>query len=229
MSLVAVVRREGDQPGRLPATRVVPVGLPEDLEFSSYFMDLSQETGILSSLGTAPMAGADFLMACSSPPTRSKSLRLRSFFSSARQLEEKRESLPVPGDPLVELASVIEPDGGMPGSSLTERALRTILTLLCFRAGERILQRGIFTRHSKRMVTFLRGLDPDRISELHRDQIELGLVVVEDPNFDWEAWQDVAEQLTGDQKLKEKQLEQMLSSVVASHAMSGGSKDPPKV
>ena len=37
MSLVAVVRRQGDQPGEVPKTMVVPVGMPQDVEFDSYF------------------------------------------------------------------------------------------------------------------------------------------------------------------------------------------------
>ncbi len=37
MSLVAVVTRRGDRPGDLPATRVVPVGMPQDTNFGGYF------------------------------------------------------------------------------------------------------------------------------------------------------------------------------------------------
>ena len=37
MSLVAVVKRPGDFPGDLPRTKVVPVGMPQDVRFSSYF------------------------------------------------------------------------------------------------------------------------------------------------------------------------------------------------
>lgn len=37
LSLVAVVKRKGDRPGELPATRVVPVGMPQDTRFKAYF------------------------------------------------------------------------------------------------------------------------------------------------------------------------------------------------
>ncbi len=37
MALVAVVKRAGDKPGDLPVTRVVPVGLPQDMEWGGYF------------------------------------------------------------------------------------------------------------------------------------------------------------------------------------------------
>jgi len=37
MSLVAVVAREGDMPGRPPVTRIVAVGLPEDVDGAAYF------------------------------------------------------------------------------------------------------------------------------------------------------------------------------------------------
>ena len=37
MSLVAVVERPADRPGLPPETRVIPVGLPQDMEFSGVF------------------------------------------------------------------------------------------------------------------------------------------------------------------------------------------------
>lgn len=37
MSLVAVVKRAGDQPGASPQTHVVPVGMPDDTAFDGYF------------------------------------------------------------------------------------------------------------------------------------------------------------------------------------------------
>ena len=37
MALVAVVERPGDQPGMLPTTKVVPVGMPRDITFEAYF------------------------------------------------------------------------------------------------------------------------------------------------------------------------------------------------
>ena len=36
MSLVAVVKRSGDRPGAIPETRVVPVGMPQDVKFEAY-------------------------------------------------------------------------------------------------------------------------------------------------------------------------------------------------
>ncbi|MGB5295234.1 MAG: VWA domain-containing protein, partial [Thermoanaerobaculia bacterium] len=37
MALVAVVKREADKPGELPMTKVVPVGMPQDVEMDAYF------------------------------------------------------------------------------------------------------------------------------------------------------------------------------------------------
>jgi hypothetical protein len=37
MSLVAVVKRDGDRSGQLPETRIVPVGMPQDTAFGAYF------------------------------------------------------------------------------------------------------------------------------------------------------------------------------------------------
>ncbi len=37
MSLVAVVERTSDEPGELPKTKIVPVGMPQGTEFRSYF------------------------------------------------------------------------------------------------------------------------------------------------------------------------------------------------
>lgn len=58
MALVAVLQRPGDEAGNVPRTHVVPVGMPQDTLFESYFRH-------------APTA----LMACPAPPRR-RSLRM---------------------------------------------------------------------------------------------------------------------------------------------------------
>src|SRR5439155_9079850 len=105
MALVAVIERESDQPDQLPETRVVPVGMPQDVSFDSYF-------------------GAGRPIACLSMATSSihelskDAAGFRSILSeldavkraSARiVLSPKKET----DDLLLSLASEIEPDGGM--------------------------------------------------------------------------------------------------------------------
>ena len=82
MALVAVIERESDQPDQLPETRVVPVGMPQDVCFSSYF-------------------GVGQPIACLSLPhlsyTSFQRVRQVSGPSCARRLEKsERQNLPAP-------------------------------------------------------------------------------------------------------------------------------------
>ena len=228
-ALVAVLRREGDKPGKLPATRIVPVGMPEDVAFGNYFGDFAEDWRVLSKrIGSVPTATLGLVSAGEfRAPAQARSLKftptlskVREFFSAGPESSEELEMQAITQDPLVELAALVEPDGGMPGASLVERALRTLLTLLCFRAEERARQRSIFKRHAKKMTAFMKSLDLDRISDVQQSRITLGLQLAEDPLFEWNDWLDAAKQLAGKKKLKESQLEQLLAGVIDSHAIS---------
>jgi hypothetical protein len=228
MALVAVVEREGDRAGTLPKTHVVPVGVPEDVEFDSYFGTLGGGDLLRMTRGAPAVSlskSLDFL-ACSmeSEPAAPQTGRMRRILSSIPSLDEELVESPFEDtNPLVELATLIESDGGMPGDSLAERVKRTLLALICFRTEETVNRSGIFKRHSQRLLSFIQGLDLNQITEKLRDLCSKSLELIEQPDLNWEHWPEVAEKLASGDQLTHGELEQLLYSVLeqaSSHTKS---------
>jgi hypothetical protein len=148
MSLVAVVKRAGDRAGELPETRVVPVGMPQDVSFGAYFGG-----GTTSSFTMMPA------MAPPSAPAAGKRFVLGAPFqkmlSRVRAPREVEAELSV--DPLMDLASELEPDGGMPGESDSARAARSVAAVFAFVAEGHTLTVGAFRSHVARLVEFLKS------------------------------------------------------------------------
>lgn len=227
MALIAVVQREGDQAGSLPETHVVPVGMPEDEAFASIFpskaggtMDFCLSCGSLEAEvfeGTMPAGESVRKMtrSLSSEPSQPMLSRIRSLFSSDRQVDEQLETLPhEEANVLVELATLIEPDGGIPDDSLTARVQRSLLAMLCFCAEEDVRRRGIFRAHVVRLIGFIEAVDHNQLSEALQNLCDRSLMLVGQEDFKWEAWEETAKKLTSGKKLKETELERLLSSAV---------------
>ena len=170
MALVAVVERAGDRPGDLPVTRVVPVGLAQDVIWGGYFNNVRLARG----LGQASVKDVVCCLHEDLKPGMLHSLDLErpSFkkrFSPGRFLPRKfraeRETGPMEFDSmsagddsqsaLMALASTLEPDGGMPGKTDEERVLATVLALLQFLDAGHSVSGGAFRAHVKRLVEFL--------------------------------------------------------------------------
>jgi Ca-activated chloride channel family protein len=132
MGLVAVVERVGDRPGDIPVTRVVPVGLAQDVAMGAYF---GQQTLALNSNVCCLMGNIDMNAA----PAMLRSLQ----YTEA-------------SDFLLDFSASLEPDGGMPGKNEEERVLSTILALLQFLAEGHSAKHGAFRAHVKRMLEFLK-------------------------------------------------------------------------
>jgi hypothetical protein len=128
MSLVAVIERGGDQPGELPKTTVVPVGMPQDVSFAAYFGS-SAASGVMASMPLASMSVASQRVS-RRPPKASISIgehdaaslfgRATEVFRQTVQHERTesvrdRQGVVAPEDLLLDLARKLEPDGGMPG------------------------------------------------------------------------------------------------------------------
>ena len=153
MSLVAVVNRQADLPGELPKTLVVPVGMPQDTAFQAYFggpnstIDLS---ACMASLFSAPIV----------PEARSKAAPARFSGGPLYSLKSRASTTDVwaGNADLVDLAAMLEPDGGMPGDDLGARAGRTIAAVLAFGAGGHTLSTGAFRLHVTRLVGFLKSV-----------------------------------------------------------------------
>jgi len=160
MSLVAVVKRKGDRAGELPETRVVPVGMPQDTRFSSYFGQRLSATGAALP-AAAPLLHASLnfsVVAEASIPAQPAGVSFkRALFS--RSPQQPTESVTAQaGDALMDLAALLEPDGGMPGDSPEVRAARSIAAVLAFVAEGHTLTAGAFRLHLARLVGFLKSL-----------------------------------------------------------------------
>ncbi len=161
MSLVAVVKRAGDRPGEIPETRVVPVGMPQDVKFDAYFAS------------PPPMP-----VCAQMPEPRKSTFAMQDLFQMFRR--PHTNSL---DDSLMDLASQLEPDGGMPGASASERAGRSVAALLAFVSAGHTLTSGVFRSHVARLVEYLNSTKvPDRTA------VELALAAARSgkvPPGDW--------------------------------------------
>jgi Ca-activated chloride channel homolog len=159
MSLVAVVRRTGDRAGELPETRVVPVGMPQDVQFGGVF---PRGTHFAPAMAppSMPMAAMDFCLAAAPPPAPRRRFALGLF--SLSSADSARPAPPPQAesaeDVLLDLASQLEPDGGMPGGHASMRAARSVAALLAFLAAGHTATSGAFRSHVARLAGFLGSL-----------------------------------------------------------------------
>jgi Ca-activated chloride channel family protein len=149
-ALVAVVEREGDRQGDLPVTRIVPVGLPEDVEFGAYFgpqhrKDVSYQLNSIVFQAENIFTSPDRISMRRSPAKDT-------MFAAMPKTPSTYEG---EDDGFLTLAARIESDGGLPGDSDEERTLATILALLQFLADGHTTRRGIFRHHVRRLLEFL--------------------------------------------------------------------------
>jgi len=162
MSLVAVVEREGDRPGELPETVVVPVGMPQDVRFEAYFP--GRQFQLMGAAGAVAKAREAWLLkgvACAESARLSEGVPGVSLEQTGQFLAmESTDS----ESRLLQLCLDIEPDGGMPGRSVADRALRTLVVLLAFLSDGHTPTRGAFRAHVTRLLEFLAALDPGTLT-----------------------------------------------------------------
>ncbi len=175
MALVAVVERFGDDASRLPTTRVVPVGMPEDTCFESYFgavqplavhgVDRAQ-VGLAEKIQTfrAPVDMLDLTLreSCATY-RRSDSAAWQGVLCEAAGTEDDR---------LMEAVARLLPDGGLPGASEQERLLRSAALLLALLGAGSTARVGPFRLHVQKLVGFLKGAAADAPSDTSRQLIE---------------------------------------------------------
>ncbi len=156
MSLVAVVKREGDRAGQLPETRVVPLGMAQGTNFGAYF-----GRAIPSGIG-----GTGFTMAI-----RQRSVHATARIGMAKQKQTAGDSFGLslgatdfvrpetsPQDILLDLGSRMQSDGGMPGVDRESRAVATVVALLAFLSQCHTPAAGAFRSHVRRLMSFLKQL-----------------------------------------------------------------------
>ncbi len=183
MSLVAVVKRQGDRRGQLPETRVVPVAMPRDTGFQAYFANVGFSPDGSITGAFPPMPRLMAAMPSDSPRYR---------FCIA---DDK------PG--LIDLAAMLQPDGGMPGATPEERAARTVAAIFAFAAAGHTRSSGAFRAHVERLVKFLKSFKPESAGEAPIDKALSVASIGVAPPGQWLAlarkegacWNDIAEAL----------------------------------
>jgi len=160
MSLVAVVQRKGDQPGTVPMTRVVPVGIPDDVNMTAYF-STSSYAPILACPSSDDMlseAPAPALLRTRRPVAQSKPLP-SGFLVNEDEADQSVVEEMTNEDFLVELAGRLLPDGGIPGKNTEQRLLASGLALLAFAEMAHITGTTAFDNHIRRLTSYLQQLD----------------------------------------------------------------------
>jgi hypothetical protein len=175
MSLVAVVKRAADVEGGVPKTVVVPVGMPQDALFGEYFAGKTAYADIASLraiqmgpvLAVTPQSFGDTLQ-------RFQLQKLVGFQSTRKPMTggDTQEDL------LMELAALLEPDGGMPGRTEELRIANSLATLLFFLQTGNTRASGPFRAHADRLWRFL---------ESHGETRVLQIAAKEKVQHDWRA------------------------------------------
>lgn len=171
MSLVAVINREKDKKGVMPQTLVVPVGMPQDVQFASYFQAHAPSADFagLSAMCMDPRAGINKVMV------------IRNFIRAPRFSENQSlaESCPTFRQNLsVNLASRLLADGGLAGASIQERLIFSLVFLLYLLGEGHSEFRGSFKRHVKRLRAFMAAADKQALPEQLNQAIEKGMALL---------------------------------------------------
>jgi len=176
MSLVAVVERVGDQGGAIPQTRVIPVGMPQDTAFGAYF----EGAGAHAFLGSGYVsASAESYEVAQEVGFSALRQSLRAFRPARQQELFESAQWELPEDLLLELASRLEPDGGMRGGDDEQRLSLTLVALLCFLAEGHTVQCGTFRSHVERLLKFVKNYPTAKLSDDQRKILSAIIALVE--------------------------------------------------
>jgi hypothetical protein len=176
MALVAVVERPGDVTGRLPETRVVPVGLPQGVEFAAYFQPVAPSVPLPRAPASARLGAP--VMGCPAPSAARHIGRLAWIPPRPARTVESPAPTASPADELLELLGRLEPDGGLPGRTAERRILASLFLLL------RLVEEGgapetrPYRIHIERLTEFVRTR-MDALAPHQRRLVEAALEVVE--------------------------------------------------
>ncbi len=190
MSLVAIVERAGDQPGDVPVTRVVPVGMPQDTGFAGYF-----NVGHRAVSAIAGSVARHALSACMPVPPGfdARKSRVRSTGTPIQLNEDVHAMREIPEedrilDWLFEITGTLDVDGGLPGSDMDERIVRTLAGLLALLGYERNTGEQTFAAHARLMREFLQVHIAESLQAEHDALLNQALTMIDRdqlPEADW--------------------------------------------
>ena len=171
MSLVAVVKRQGDSGDEIPKTLVVPVGMPEATKFEAYFGDVADG----ASFCTMPQATATrgsvlwFLGSSRKRGVPPPDLYCMESLSLGEAGDDSYAGSETAEDVLIALAPMLEPDGGMPGPTEEVRVAHSLVALLFFVARGNSTTSGPFRIHVTKLLKFLDSHRLDRLPKEYRE------------------------------------------------------------
>ncbi|MGC8915956.1 MAG: VWA domain-containing protein [Thermoanaerobaculum sp.] len=161
MALVAVVKRSGDRPGELPTTSVVPVGMPEGVQWGAY-------SGRYRFRWEEPF----------------KFRKVRPSLAAIHHGEKPESRL------LTTLAGLLDADGGLPGPDLETRWLMTASAVAVFLGLGETPHEGPYRLHVQRMLAFLKSfshlLAEESLARILA-MLEKGTLPIRDREF-WFDW-----------------------------------------
>jgi Ca-activated chloride channel family protein len=157
VSLVAVVKRQGDVKDQIPSTRVVAVGTPAEMDFTSLFTSTAMACVDRASLGVT----SDRIRQIDTKALRrlGHSGRSNKFLTAEAAPVEAQSA----DDLLVSLSGMLEPDGGMPGEKPELRVANSLAALLFFYEHGNTATSGTFRMHVEKLIQFL---TPSRLKKL---------------------------------------------------------------
>ncbi len=148
MALVAVIKRDDDRAGQMPKTSIVPVGLPEDVRFRSYFPDELMPKKLCM---LRPPVLASF---------EDMKLMRRAFVRAEMAPLKKPTNCS-------NIAVLIEADGGLPGKDLDARVAYSILALLILNE-----EKQQFRLHINKLINFLLRVEADQLDARHAEVLK---------------------------------------------------------
>lgn len=157
MGLVAVIKRKDKKRYGLPETRIVPVGMPEDVEWGAYFENIPARKNVKA----FDKIAAPNVLAVPKPRKRIHSIKR----SCPPQVLNccsinLNEIICESGNDVFEdkydLLSQLQPDGGMPGTDEEDRVKNTILVLFKLLDNRGSADFGALRLHLRKMLRFLR-------------------------------------------------------------------------
>ena len=207
MSLVAVVKRTGDVAGEIPKTRVVAVGVPDELVMSAVVgaMAMPQiaprgvaSRGLFSATATGAFeTAAEFAEELRGIPSGVSS-RLRKLLQRNSEPADEAAAPAVSAeDVLVGLAAKVEPDGGMPGKTVEERIAKSLVALLCFVAQGNSSHSGAFRMHVAKLQQFLSAERLKQLDAASADRAARTLEAIRKGQTPKGGWLEAGKKLAG--------------------------------
>jgi len=188
MALVAVVKRKGDRKGVLPETRIVPVGMPQDMRED---MLLPAFCGFKKRIGSAVMSSGICRLIPSDATVCYSAPKPPSFLRHCQKTDMPEDGSKSHSDSLDVLFSLvgrIQADGGLPGADTADRILQTLLSVLALREYEITEGYRMFNAHIERMIAFIEAQDLSLLDKIGADAVQYVLAALSSntvPGKDW--------------------------------------------